>query len=260
MSVARSTKARHPDAGDLVRLLDEAVRGSEREALLNHLVSCQRCSARFDELRQRSTALSQLLGAGSEVDWLPTRAVLRANVARRSEPATVRPRAARLAWAAMLLAAVTATAMVTTPLRAWLAEHARAMLSASRAVAERAESVAALPEARGLSVRFAPAAREIEFWLDTIPAGGTLDVRAVDGGETTVEVSRGNGIADLVVMPNGIRVRNGLTPSADYRLIVPGEGRPVRVRVGTVPASRDTVVTASRDGIRLDLAAFATRK
>jgi hypothetical protein len=159
-------------------------------------------------------------------------------------------------------AAVAATVLVAMivvaagPARAWIVGGVRAFLdetsSDARAVPVTSRSVTSST----VAVTFAPEADEVLFWLAARPAGGTLELLVADGGRTTAEIARGQASEEIVVVPNGVRIRNMATSVADYRVTVGRSGMRLRLRVGSSAAARDTVFTAASQSTRIDLRAI----
>jgi hypothetical protein len=65
---------------------------------------------------------------------------------------------------------------------------------------------------------------------------------------------------ELVVMPDGIRVKNDSQSLANYRLTVVGTGTRVRLRVGRPRAVVDTVPTATESVSHIALTDHRNRR
>lgn len=96
------------------------------------------------------------------------------------------------------------------------------------------------------------------FWLAETLAGGTLDLQAADGGRTTATITGARTTEELIVVPNGVQVRNTPASVAGYSLTV-GPGMRVHLRVGANGVTRDTVLVATSQLTRIELGPIRSR-
>ena len=258
MGVAASNPTGHVSDGDLVRLLDGAVHGGAHQSIEVHVSKCPNCAARLDRLRTRSTRLSSLLSAQPVVEWLPSMGLGRMVVPTTHRKAQPR-RDFHWSAAAAAVVLVASTAVAAGPARDWIVNGARTLLGRSAARPSVPPPERPTVSSSTVAVTFAPEADEVLFWLDATPSGGTLELHVAGDGRTTAEIARGQASEEIVVVPNGIRVRNGPASVADYRVTVGRMGARVRLRVGPAGATRDTVFTAASQFTRIDLRAIRSR-
>lgn len=241
MTTTPMTTGHLPD-GDLVRLLDGEMDAPERTHTEAHLAACAECRRRLKTLRRRSIRLGELLIAS---DWeIPPLRPPRAAPASHS-------------WlrAAALVAVLLGAVMLASPARAWIAEWVGARWNALASAPEAAPGPQTPPVQQagpGTRVQFTPTGDEFDLEFTTRQAGGTVRVEPHGAAFVSAEVLRDDVGTDLLVLPNGLRVRNAAESTAEYRVMVPAHLRRVRVRVaGDAP----TVLTGEeiRGGRTIDL-------
>ena len=253
MGVVASDRARHLGDGDLVRLLDGAVTGPTRHLAEAHVASCERCGERFARLRNRSGRLSRLLGEQTEVEWLPA-----PRVARLTGSARAGSLGGRRSWAPYAVAAGLLLAMaVAGPARGWILDGVRTLLG-NRSPEPSVSATSALDKTSGMAVTFAPEGGEVLFWLADSPARGVLELQATGDGRVTAALTGDQTTEEIIVVPNGVQVRNTTASVADYRLTVRA-GTRVRLRVGTAGPDRDTMLTATPQLTRIELSVIRSR-
>jgi hypothetical protein len=203
----------------IVRYLDgegSASSGAETRALLQ---ASPEARERLEELSQSSDLLSAHLAdipipATPELHFPPT---LPALVARH-----------RMAAGIVLLVL---SVSLLTPARAWIAEGLRAVASVLIPGEE-----AALPVPAGepgpSTVSFVPIGPELVVSVQAHQASGRLTVVVVEGRRASGEASGQGGGVELLMLPDGIEVRNGPGSVANYTVWVPQSLGSVRVRVG----------------------------
>lgn len=216
----------HLSDGDLVRLLDAEGESAERERTDGHLRGCQPCTERLDSLRRRSQRLSLLLAqttpAAPEPDVL---SVVRARKRRQASPPWLR--------AAAAVVVVLGAALLAEPVRAWVADllgSRQTEIAAPSQPHPQSAPVRPSSPAAGTRVQFTPAAAEVELDVASYQAGGAVIFGVAEVPEVTVQVK--GGMADLLVLPSGIRIGNAPESTADYQVTLPAGVRQVRVRVG----------------------------
>ena len=239
----------HLDDAMLVRHLDDRAGDANSDARA-HLVTCGRCLARLELVRQRSDALGAALKRAPVVP-LDARAREEQCAAIETRLAT-RKRASRRAplwhspWlrAAAGIVIVAGIAAAAPPVRAWIAARVDALTSAPRP--ERGTSAAPRESAREAptsEVYFATTGRELEITFTARQAAG--EILVTRAGEARSSVSVIGGSEELVVLPNGVRVRNEATSTSSYLIRAASGVEHVRVRTAAV----DTVITVPDRGV-----------
>jgi predicted anti-sigma-YlaC factor YlaD len=206
--------AAHLEDGELLRYLDGESEHGERGAAEQHLAACEDCRARLRGLERRSDAVSAALRS-ADVTPPPVRLV---NV-RRSRSAWWRGPQLK---AAAVLVALLGGALTVSPVRAWLVDRWHDVRSAfSDADAPGPDSDPSDQLQGAGSVAFVPAAGSFTVRLSARQPTGTL--RAVTSADS-VASARVLGVAsgiDLVVLPDGLVIRNDSTAAASYELRLP---------------------------------------
>jgi hypothetical protein len=123
----------------------------------------------------------------------------------------------RAAAAIVLLAAGAAG---VRPVRAWIVQAARTVWTA--AVGGRGTRGAeATPPAAAGTVTFTPSAGSFVVRVLRPQSGGTLTIETTPGEAASAAVSGGHGEAELVVLPDGLRIANDRGSSASFLVKVP---------------------------------------
>jgi hypothetical protein len=131
------------------------------------------------------------------------------------------------AAAAIVLAL--AGAIGVRPVRAWIVQAARTVWAATLGEHRTGGAEPAPPAGAG-AVTFTPAAGSFAVRVAHPQAGGTLTVETTAGESATASLAGGRGEAELVVLPDGLRIVNDSLSSASYLVKVPA--RLARIEVG----------------------------
>ena len=229
----------HPDEGALLRLLDGEADADERAGWTAHVDACERCRGELERFRARRERLGALLARADfpvPASAPPRPGVVRLPLARAAQARPADRRWLRAAAAVLLLLAAAA---VATPARAWIAEWLGARWAAlAQPAPERGRPapapapapVAPAQSASSARVRFVPTRSELLVDVAHRQAAGAITLVAADGEAAGAEVL-GTDAVDLLVVPDGVRIRNRGTSSAGYRVTVPAGVRRVRLRV-----------------------------
>ncbi len=206
--------AAHLEDGELLRYLDGESEHGDRAAAEHHLAACADCRTRLETLERRARAVSATLRA-ADVSPPPVR--------------LVEMRRTRLAWlsgpqlkAAAVIVALLGGALTVRPARAWLVDRwhdVRTVFTGDETAPP--EPVPAAGEQPSGSVAFVPAPGAFVVRLAARQLGGTL--RAVTSGDSvaSARVIGGAGGIDLVVLPDGLVIRNDSRAAASYILRLP---------------------------------------
>ena len=226
-----------------VRQLDGELDPGEAGQVEAHLAVCAECRAGFAEIAALSRRFSNALPL---VD-LPAPGTLRVRPAQRRWGSPVWRAAAALAFVAGL-------ALAISPVRAWIAE--RLGLSSERPAAESvapAERTVGRAEGSGdIRIAFVPTGDRFTIRVAGYQTSGALVLAPVAGDTASGEI-RGQGEADLLVLPDGLGIRNAPSSTADYRVLVPEDLARIEVRVGDRVAWRGTPDALASGILAIDL-------
>jgi hypothetical protein len=217
----------HLDDDVLVRRLDGELDPGEPQAVEAHLATCLRCRGEYDELAQLSRRFSDAVPlVDAAPAWDSTRP------ARRFRPAP--HRFGSPVWrAAAALAFVAGLALAITPVRAWIAERLgiRPDGPAAESAPPDASAPAAIPAPSDIRIAFVPTGERFTIRVADRQATGAL-ILSVAPSDTASGEILGTGGADLLVLPDGLGIRNAGTSTADYRVLVPRNLTRVVVVIG----------------------------
>jgi len=122
--------------------------------------------------------------------------------------------------AAAAIVLVAAGAFGVRPVRAWIVQAARSVWTA--AVGGRgSRGPEVMPPATEGTVTFKPAAGSFVVRVVRPQAGGTLTIETTTGKAASAALTGGRGEAELVVLPDGLRIVNDSLSSASYLVKVP---------------------------------------
>lgn len=216
----------HLADGDLVRHLDDAGDAVERLAVAGHLETCAECARRLEALAQRSARVETALAATAPV------------IPRLPRPRTSRWRRTSAIAAGIALMVLGGAAVTVQPVRAWLVEQTRAVWATFAGPGEDASPTLPLDSAEAAPVR--PTTAAVEF----VPSGNSFTVRLesrqrfgdlvlITGPveRATALVIDGTELESVLVVPDGIVVRNAEGSRASYRITVPAVIDSVRIQV-----------------------------
>lgn len=219
----------HLSDGVLVCRVDGELRDGEAERVGRHLAGCARCRGALAEIETLSRRFSRAM---TLVDPPAARG------SGSTPPATLRapsrhPGHAPWWRAAAVLALLAGLAFAIPPVRAWVAE--RLGLTTERAGEATGDEVAVPAAAPDDGIRIAFLHGEDRFVVRvSVPqTAGRLTLAAVAGDSVVAEMGAGGGdAAELLVLPDGLAVRNHPSSTADYRVVVPLGMSEVEVRIG----------------------------
>lgn len=238
-----TTTAGHPDEATLLGLMDDALEGDERDAAEAHVRGCIACRAEMEHLQRRMRRLEEML---ARTDFpLP-------------EPKVVplRPRArATSRWmrAAAVVLVTLGAAALATPARAWIASWLSGLAPKPRVEAKHTPPPPPVgAPAQSSQVRFPVHGPTFTLTVARTQRAGGVVIRASSSGAATAEVVAGT--ADLLVLPDGLRIGNAPGSAAEYVVVLPPSVRTVRIRVGDrAPVTLRTATLGARGTrVRLD--------
>ena len=245
----------HLDDGAMLRHLDRELEPAEAAGVEAHLAACARCRAELDALAAsagRVTASLRLIDLAPEVDGVGTAQAQRAPTGHR--------RTASPTWlgspiwrAAAAIALVAGLALAIAPVRAWIVD--RLGLAADRTAAESPASPdapAAAGESSSVRVAFVPTGDRFRILLAAPQLEGALHLAAAPGDTASGEIV-GADDADLLVLPDGLGIRNQPFSTADYRVAVPRHIAALEVEVAGRAVWRGSPDELPADGIRIGL-------
>ncbi len=233
----------HLDDSALVRLIDGEAADDQRAGVEAHLAACPVCAARLGSLRRRSVNLGVLLARGDFAVPAPPSAPAAPvdELAARREARRTAPVSRAWLRAAAVAALVIGAGLFSSPVRAWFRDLLGGAGSGAPVAARRAPAPAPAPVAEspstGARIHFTPQGEELAVEIAHSQAGGALVLSTTTSSTATAEVRATIGaLADLLVLPTGLRIANSGRSVAEYHLTVPATVRRVRVRIGAAPA------------------------
>ena len=225
MTGSRADRRPHIDDGDLIRLFDGECSSEEAEQIRTHVESCPECQENSDTLKNASERFSSLL---AELEVSAPRDVVRGSDAGKAsvqrETRQFRFVSSRVLRAAAVLAAMVLV-FAATPARAWLVQGWEALKSLVTAETNELPVETAVPEIAGPEassvIRFTPrgAAFRLEF-VDR-PADGTLVLQFDSATTASASIIGGDGADGMILLPDGLRVRNTASSFASYEVRLP---------------------------------------
>jgi hypothetical protein len=217
---------RHLEEHELVQRMDGELDRAEADRLDAHLAACDRCSQALAELealsRRFSTSVALLdppASRGPRVMRLPAEA----STSWIASPAW------RVAAAVALLAGL---ALAIAPIRAWMAERLGLATDPAAESPAVVESRGVDPADEGLRIAFVPEGDRFVVRVAVAQAAGALTLAATPGDSASAEIAGSGPVAaDLLVLPDGLGIRNDASSTADYRVNVPSGLTRVEVRI-----------------------------
>ena len=216
---------RHLEENELVRRMDGELARADADRVDAHLAACDHCSHALAELESLSRRFSSSV------------AVLDPPAARRPFATPAGP---SMSWmgspvwrAAAAIALLAGLAFAIAPIRAWMAERLGLATDPAAESPAVVEWTGVEPADEGLRIAFVPEGDRFVVRVAVAQAAGTLTLAATPGDSASAEVLAGAGSAapDLLVLPDGLGIRNDSTATADYRVAVPSGLTRVEVRI-----------------------------
>lgn len=239
----------HLDEGALLRRLDGELEVDEATEVEAHIALCPRCRG---ELEAIAAAADRVAASLRLMDQAPATDGPHPEVARR---------AASPAWhgspiwrAAAAIALLAGLALAIAPVRAWIGERLGIGIDHTTAGSPTSAGAPAAASGEDSSVRvaFVPTGDRFRILLAAPQAEGALHLAAAPGDTASGEIV-GTDDADLLVLPDGLGIRNHPFSTADYRVAVPRLIAAVEVEVAGRAAWRGSPADLPDDGIRMGL-------
>jgi len=237
MTNTRFDRGPHIDDADLVRLLDNECAPGEAQQMRAHIEICAECKNNAETLRQASELFSRSLSAlDAQVvpaQSTPARAPTVGRKFTRRE--TQFPFLSRRVLRAAAVLAAVALVFTATPARAWLVQGWETLKSLVMAVpseppaeTDGAETVDA---AASSLIRFNPRGPEFRLEFTDRPAGGMLMLIFDSTATASAGVVGGEGDEEMILLPDGLRIRNSISSTVDYEVRLPLTVSLLEVRV-----------------------------
>jgi hypothetical protein len=222
----KDSEYRSPVDAELIRYLDSELQGDDRTRLESSLAQDSALRERLDTLRRRGRKLRTMLEASDP----PAQLALNAGIASAPPRNTRRP----LLAAAMILL-VLGTVVGVPPLRAWVILQWQRLSADRGAQQEQPTTPIAKPaEPAAFNLSFDVAHATFVVHVLNYQRSGSLLVRVdnVAKGLATIPQAQGE---EVYVLPDGVRIVNVETSTADYELVIPRTVRKVSIRLPNAP-------------------------
>lgn len=228
-------RSTHPSDGALLRQLDGQLNPSAMHRMETHLSGCEACRERRQSLQAAAATaagyLRSLPSHGAEAASARASALA---ALRTAESARARVGRRWRAWAAAAaMASLVILSLGVDPLRAWVLGLLGVEPSGA-GVATDARGVRLPPAtvgAEGSIVSFRPGGATFELVVRAPQSSGEVLVRRAGAESVTAQVV-GADAEELLVLPSGLRIENGVTSTASYRLALPEGVDRIVVRIG----------------------------
>lgn len=252
----------HLTDGEIVRFLDAEADEAEREKAESHLSSCLVCRRKHANLRGWSEIVSEGL---RELDREPgltgdpgVTGITPLPTAAPRDLASARsggmPSWLRVAAVVVLLAGFVAT--LTPDLRAWVADQWTELVTLVAGTEEPVE-VMELPAdpapVTSARVAFPVQVDVFRIEVEGTPGGSRIMIDVHAEGRAIAEVVGGAGREELVVLPDGLRIRDAGSDDVLYRLLIPDHLQSVEIRIPDRPLVRVSGAEVARGGVAIDL-------
>jgi hypothetical protein len=134
--------------------------------------------------------------------------------------------------AAAAIALLAGLAFAIAPIRAWMAERLGLATDPAAESPVVVESTGVDPADEGLRIAFVPEGDRFVVRVAVAQSAGALTLAATAGDSASAEIAGSGPVAaDLLVLPDGLGIRNDASSTADYRVNVPSGLTRVEVRV-----------------------------
>lgn len=221
---------KHLEDGAMQAFLDDEMPAVERAGVAQHLLGCETCHERYQELTQANALFTQsvsLLDVEPPAATPPTPTPAATTAMRRARAGTYS--FVKAAGLVLALAAAASAAVPGSPVRQWVAnaiEPDRA--PAPQVVAEQAPApVATLPPApAGLSI--SPAGGTLVVSLDRMD-GSAIRLAGAEGSQASVSVVGAERDPEFRTGPGRLLVRDGVGGTVHVRLPVNHDGARLEV-------------------------------
>ena len=238
---ATGQPAEHLTDADLIRMLDGEPALSAVHDVRGHIATCDVCVARRELLSERRRRLAMLL-TSTDIAVAAPSVPVELLLARARAPRPLHRRPAVRAAAVLLVAG---TLAAQPAVRGWMSEQWRRVTDRTPPTASvsspPSSSPAAPPAVAGTALTFESGPGPFTIVLEGRPSSGTLTIVSAEGTRASVERVSGVNL-DLLVMPQGFRVRDAEGATASFVVRVPRSAGRVHVRFGESTSSREITV------------------
>lgn len=215
----------HLAARTLARRLDGELEGAEADRVAAHVAACDRCREALDEMAVLSRRFS---AAVPLVDPAPPR-IVRPPASRRAGR-----RVGPWIWrAAATIALLAGLGLAIAPVRAWVSERL-GFGTGSPDASPSASTPARAPGPGRLRVAFVPRGETFVVRVSAAQVAGALRLSTTAGDTASAEILGGaeSPATDLLVLPDGVAIRNAPGLATDVRVVVPRRVERVEVWIG----------------------------
>ena len=134
--------------------------------------------------------------------------------------------------AAAAIALLAGLALAIAPIRAWMAEWLGVATDPAAESRALVEPIGGEATDEGLRIAFVPEGDRFVVRVAVAQAAGVLTLAATAGDSASAEVAgAGSTAPDLLVLPDGLGIRNDASSTSDYRVAVPSDLTSVEVRI-----------------------------
>ncbi len=225
---------RHVEPGALVRRLDGEMDAAERAGVESHLAGCAECRAAEERLTAAAARVTLWLEHADPPARPPADRTGEGRTIRLPARPAWRPWESPLIRAAAVVVLLAGAAVAVPSALRWLDQRGEVAVDEPREPTPDAPRVEGPGD--GLSVSFVPAGDRLVVRLAEAQAAGRVRLEPIAGREVHGEVLEGTGAEELIVLPDGLSIRNGSASTASYRIRVPAQIIVLELMVGDRPA------------------------
>ena len=247
----------HLTDGEILRFGDGECGQLEGGRIARHLAECSRCA---DAARFLEVTTKQLTASLDEIEVQPVADAKQRFLAAAAAiaPAAAPPetrRMGQLLRAAIVVFGLIGAGMWAPPVRAWFLELITPAGSRSVEVVPTPDREGTSAQRTSSTISFVPTASTLMVDIATRQDGGSLTIRLGEGSSVSARVTGRAPSDSVLVMGNGIRIRNSAASSATYSITIPASVSRISVFVGGGAASSYSAQTvAARDSLVISLA------
>ena len=215
---------KHVRTADLLRFVDGEGNAAFRERVTGHLAGCASCTAASEQLRADTARVLDRLNVLDDpaaFDRLPRTF---AELAQRASRGQTASRVAGWRRAAAIILFLGAGAAIARPAAAWLDRliHTQQASEAVPGVGPGPATPSAVPvDTLSAAYSFTPASNELRIDFTAAEPNAELVARAYDESAASFELQSTAGLPPVLILPNGVRITNGMNRGTQYDLALP---------------------------------------